>query len=494
MLVIIASTPNFAIAQTSSQEEASREEDLFGSSDDATETPNALADIEHKIKQADHELAWGGFLFLQLNYTLPKNSALDTQRLSSPSLLDLFMDARPDPRVRAYARARLNYDLTLPDVAQNTMTQDLVSSVPNLLGLRNQSATSMQLDQLWVKFDLAQSLFLTIGRQRIRWGSNRFFNPTDFLNAAQINPIALFDARLGVDLIKLHMPLERLGWNLYMIAILGQATTLEDIGSAIRAELLIMNAELALSFVARRHIQPGPTPLRFNANLPPLWAPKEEWPRDTIPLRFGAELSAPLGPIDIHLDVAATYGSTQPFYRGDFDVKKLVEGNTSDLDTLEEYTRAQEVILQASAGFEWIINYNDQDQLVLTGEYAYNDAGYDNSELYPWLLLQSSFSPLRMGKHYIAGAIMLPNPGALEDTQFVLSTLANLSDRSALSRIDITTRIAGTIQYNISGSMQYGQQGEFHLELEVPDPENLGSLITIPATEFTLNTGLRMSF
>ena len=68
------------------------------------------------------------------------------------------------------------------------------------------------------KLDVYRTLFITVGQQPIRWGEGRFWNPTDLLNQQARDPLAIFDERLGVGLVKLHLPIEALAWNLYAVA------------------------------------------------------------------------------------------------------------------------------------------------------------------------------------------------------------------------------------------------------------------------------------
>ena len=55
----------------------------------------------------------------------------------------------------------------------------------------------MVLDQAWLAFDIAHTVFLTVGRQHVKWGVGALSTPTDFLASAPRDPLALFDARLG---------------------------------------------------------------------------------------------------------------------------------------------------------------------------------------------------------------------------------------------------------------------------------------------------------
>ncbi len=516
-LLLVMSTPAWA-----QEDSDAREAEMFGEeapSDDARDdaifggdpadasdptpdsTPDVTEDIADKLEEADRALTFGGFLFLQLNYAIPEDSTLEERRLSAPSLFDLFADVRPNDRVRAYARARLNFDFTIPATQASDAQANPLGGVGDVPGLGSlvlgagagRQQTQVALDQLWLKFDVARAIYVTVGRQRIRWGASRFFNPTDFLNAAQLNPVALFDARLGVDMIKVHLPLEAQGWNFYFLGALGQADTLEDVGGAFRAELLLWDAELALSFFTRRQVKPGPReiPNPILEDRPPLWAPEGTWPKDTIPVRMGADISGPLGPLDGRLEVAVTYGDTTPFYRGWVGDEQL---GALDFSSITNESRADTPIVQASAGLEWIWQYNEQDTLILGAEYFYNGAGYDDSDLYLWLFLQGAYRPLYTGRHYAALAALLPAPGDWDDTSFTLSTLSNLSDLSFLSRLDISHRLHNELSWNLSAMYQYGQNGEFNYGFTFPTFPGGAEVPPLKAPEWMINTGLRMNF
>ena len=67
------------------------------------------------------------------------------------------------------------------------------------------------------------------------------------------------------------------------------------------------------------------------------------------------------------------------------------------------------------AGLEVPIRYNDEDSVTIGAEYFYNDAGYDDASLYPWLVFNDAFTPFYLGKHYAGVYVFLPGPGALDD-------------------------------------------------------------------------------
>lgn len=496
VLALVCVTPS-ALAQ---ETEASREEAMFGESTDEVdedamfgggdavepERPDEsiTKELSEKLEQADDELAIGGFMFLQLNYNIPEEGGFDAHSLSAPNLIDLYLDARPNDRVRAYVRGRLLYNYTRPaESAQPDADALDAGALAFSAGLNAGSQLDVQLDQLWLKFDIARKLYVTLGRQRIRWGAGQFWNPTDFLNANQINPLALFDQRLGVDLLKLHLPLEGLGWNFYAIASLGEADSLDDIGGALRGEFLLGPAELALTFAARRQTFAGPTAIE------PIYVPEQEWPKTTTPLRLGADVSSALGPFDVRLEAALTNQLAQPFYRGEF-VPEL-----TNLSLPEDYTREDDWILQVVASADIILEYGDGDSLILGGEYFYNDAGYDDSELFLWLALQGGLRPLYMGRHYAALLMALPSPGSLDDSSFSLSAIANLSDGSFISFFNYSLNLLTDLSFNVSTTYSFGNNGEFHYRAEIPAiPGQTDEPFVLPAPRLGLSAGLRMSF
>lgn len=470
-----------------------REDEIFGDDEPSStlSAPQADAQSEDalelamKLAQANERLAIGGFLFMQSSYAISQDQAQN--RLDAPQLLDLYLDARPNDRVRAYARARLLYNPTIPATQANA-TLNISQPTGNDLTLLNQGRQREQvlLDQLWVNFDLGQKLFLTVGRQRIRWGAGRFWNPTDFLNATQINPLALFDQRLGVDLIKLHYPIESLGWNLYAVAMLSDAKALKDIGGALRAEAVFGTNEIALTFAARRQTFQGPQA------LPPIYSPSLDWPKTSVPLRLGLDYTGALGPFDLRFEGALTRGLAQPFYRGQLNIEDL-----SSLQFPQDYRQDERLIPQLVAGLELMLKYSDQDSLILSAEYFYNGAGYEDSDLYLWTLLQGGFRPLYMGKHYAAMAVVLPSPGSLNTMNFTGSALGNLSDGSFIGRLDYSLALRSSLTFNLYAMKHFGNVGEFKLGFEVPPiPGNdaLEDGLTFAPPSWDLGAGLRLNF
>lgn len=439
---------------------SSRDDEIFGGGlagpGGVEETERRLGDLETKVKA-------GGRLFMRLNYLIRDEDVAERSAISSPNLLDLYVDARLNDRVRGYAQARVTHDFSIAEGQVGAFGE-------------TQQKTRLLLDQVWAKFDIAHTVYATVGRQRIKWGTGRFWNPTDFLNAAARDPLAVFDERLGVSMVKLHLPIESLSWNFYGIVTLDDADLLKRIGGAFRAEILLGQAELTLSATMRKD----------------------------APTRLGFDLSAGLSFLDFRAEGALVYNTNRPYYRGSFAPPDR------PLPTLVD--RSDQWIPQAVVGVEATLKISDRDSLILGLEYFYNDAGYDDGNLYPFLLFQDSanrracsgpdcaapaFQPLYMGRHYGAAYLALPNPLGFSDTTVILSALSNLSDRSALARLDFQTTVLSFLSLSLFGQVHFADRGEFKLGFAVaptagvPGLEN-GASIADPI--FDLGAGLSLTF
>lgn len=424
---------------TDKAEPATRDERVLGGDLLTDET------IAERLAEEDDPLDIGGLLYLRLQYLARDEGDPEEFPLRAPNLLDLYLDARPNDRVRGFVSARIEYDYTVADDAADPLT-----------GLPLDE-TAVLLDQLWLKFDIARVVFVTVGKQRIKWGSGRFWNPTDFLNEERLDPLSVttLDERLGVPLLKFHLPIESLGWNFYAIGSMGEAAEPEDVGGALRAEFLVGQTELALSGALRRN----------------------------NPYRVGADVSTGVGPFDLRLEAAAFNGDERPYYRGDFELPTTLP---------EEFSREDEWIVQVSTGGEVGIRYSNEDSFYLGAEYFFNDAGYESAALYPWLAFQGRFTPFYLGRHYAAIYGLLPAPGQWDDTTFVLSGFGNLSDQSFLARLDYNVNVLTYLALNAFGSVYFGENGEFHFGLELP-PFGEFPGIDLAQPLFDVGLGLRLS-
>jgi len=425
--------------------EAGRDDSIFGTEDggptaDPILTKEDLLGLERDILQI------GGLLYLRFAYAIQEDTAIEDDRFSLPALLDVYLDARPTDRIRGYVRGRMTYDPTYD--ADDPDALFAVGDNPDVL-----------LDQLWLKFDIARAVYLTIGKQPAKWGTGHIWNPLDFLQDRHRDPLSFFDERTGVTLVKLHVPVESLAWNFYAVAILDRAASLDRIGVAGRAEFVVGPTELALS---------------------------ARWRHEEAP-RFGFDFSAGVWDIDFFGEVALSVGTDAPTYEGTFDLATFAFPKEVEHDG--------EVIPQVVVGFSWGIQVSDDDVLYVGGEYFYNHLGYDDADLYPWLLSGAALRPILSagevpqelagladalpsanameffytGRHYGALSLIYPNPGDTQSTNLVLTGIGNFSDRTFVVRFDFSTTVLTRLTLETYVNVHLGESGgELKFGLDTP--------------------------
>jgi hypothetical protein len=422
---------------------AGRDSEMLGSDTAATE--RSFMDA---IQEAEKRLEIGGRLYLRFQSDWPEGSSWNSENISAPNLLDLYADYRPDEHVRAYADARLSYDYTVQPGETDLSGEEV-------------QAASVNLDELWLKFDVKNRLFVTAGQQHLRWGTGRFWNPTDFLNPVPKDPLAVFDARTGVPLVKLHVPFERIGANVYGVVDMSAMKSIEDVGGAMRAEIAAGPGEYSVSVAARKG----------------------------QPLRLGADLSMSLWFLDLKAEAAVLHGGDTPYWKGKFDLETFTFPTEKD--------RSEEWIPQVTVGIEVPIAYNAEDSITLGAEYFHNEAGYKNADLYPWVVFNGGYKALYFGRDYAAVYAALFGPGQWENTSFLVSGIGNLTDKTFVTRLDIRSQIRTWISWDFSVSYYFGEQGELHYTLEVPPvPGNelLENGLTVPASQLSYALGAQIRF
>lgn len=406
------------------------------------------ATMQSLLGATSDRFAVGGKLYLRLDATQDADWDSPAPTLASPDTLYLYADGRPNDRLRAFVQAKLKHDFTVTNGATDAFGQTAATN-------------TVALDQLWLKFDVARKVFVTIGDQKVKWGSGRFWNPTDFLNQQVLDPLAVYDLRVGVPMLKVHVPVQALGANLYAIASLDQASALEQVGGALRAEWAAGSTEIALSGAARQD----------------------------QPVRLGADLSTAIWLFDLHVEGAVRHGDSADFWKGSLDLESFTFP--------ESYSREDEWIPQVAAGAQIGFNYSSEDAAYLGGEYFYNGSGYDDPDLYAWLLFNGQFQPFYLGQHYASAYVYLPSPGRLDDQSFTGSFLTNLSDGSMTARADWSTTVLTQMALNVYGQYHFGDRGEFNYSLDIPAIPGVDGLedgLSIVAPSLDVGVGLSVTF
>jgi hypothetical protein len=412
-------------------------------------------------KEKEDWLKIGGQLQLEAQVSAYEGAAPRDWPLASPNLLDVYLDARPNDRVRAFVLGRLNWDPTVGSRrGTNAGAGTGTSTSPLGPGANTGDNPGGVLDQLWLNFDLYHRAFVTAGRQHVKWGVGKFWNPTDYLHPLKRDPLATLDTRTGTTLLKVHVPWEKEGWNFYAVSLLDDASgettqppsRLGRVGGGGRAELVLGPAELGLDLLAQ----------------------------DGHHARYGLDLSGGLLDVDLYGEAALRTGGDGPRFRRE----AAPSGPTPSLSGWAPDTR-ERLTPQLVAGGSWSHKYTDEDTFTVSAEYFYNSLGYDHPSVYPYLLLGAprpdgspqdpeAFRSFYLGRHYAALSVTFPKPGSWNDTTLSLTTLGNLSDRSYVARLDCSVLALTYLTVETYVDLHFGNKGgEFRLAL----PADLAALV-----------------
>jgi hypothetical protein len=474
-----------AAAASAGAQERPSEEDLFGKPEEthAPSTPGAPPAAAAapspppapSAPAAPDPLQIGGLVYLRADFVGREETPPSDWTFASPNLLDVYLDVRPNDRVRGYTLARMLYDPT--GTSTTLLAADQLGLPAAAAGQQASDQPQWFLDQLWINFDVARTVFVTAGKQHAKWGVGKFWNPTDYLHRAPRNPLAVFDARTGVNMVRAHLPWEARNWNLYAVALLENTSavelpvnTLGSIGGAARAEVVVGSAEIGLDAVFQGGIVP----------------------------RYGIDVSAGVWDLDLYAEAALRPGSDLPRWRPN----GLGASNPEPL-RWEPY-RDGSGVAQITAGGSWTWKYSDEDTLTVGAEYFFNGAGYDDAHVYTSLLAaqvspeyrsyQASlagvavpqgayFTPYYLGRQYASVYLALPAPGSWNDTTFTLSVVGNLSDGTAIARLDHSVLVNTYLRIETFVAGHLGTDGgEFRLSY----PTTAVEIPTVPPSTFTV--------
>ncbi len=447
-------------------EDRPSEDSIFGGATNdkpKAETKDAFATGE----ATDNALTVGGNYYQRLIISAQEGKTLGNTPLSLPLQFDGFLDARPSDRVRGFIDGRLFYDASQGSASAGSFQFSSVSTIATAAAA-GASNPLVVLDQAWLKFDIDRKVFITAGKQHVKWGSARFWNPTDFLHTQRRDPLSPTDLRLGNSMIKLAVPWESLKANFYGVILFDNpnpADSLSKLGIALRAEKVFGNTEVGMEFISRGGAEPV----------------------------VGLDVSSPLGPFDAYLEAALVSGARQ-FYVS----KTTTIPAGADIDTLVATPTRSGPFYQIAAGINYSFAWKDNRLATVGVEAFYNDMGYDDAHVYPALIFFGSFQPFYTARKYAAVYLTAEGPDEQKRTSYTFSTLANLSDSSFLSRLDFNWRILTHLTFESFIGVHYGTRGgEFRYAQDTPNLVYKGN--SVPAVQVNpfvvdLGMGLRLAF
>lgn len=316
-----------------------------------------MSESDHRSVDADR-LKIGGYLQAEwMAYQLEKAAVKDF--ITSPMTMELYLDAQLKNDVRAFFKGRLVHDSSVDETVPSPLT-----------GLAQRQNMSY-LDEMKISFHSQRKIFWTIGRQKIKWGASKFWNPTDFLNMQKRDFLRQEDLRSGISMVKAHIP-----WrdaNFYILGVNEAASESSQNGLAARMELPIKTSEWSVSTYSRKGQM----------------------------TRLGSDVSFALKDFDVYLEGAQTDQGTDK---------------------------------SASGGFSYEFKYSDDDTAAVGLEQFWQQNGTDDKTSYLGLLTSGKFIPFYIGKSYTSVSLFMMKPGTWNQSNVLLVAIMNNSDRSQYYR------------------------------------------------------------
>jgi hypothetical protein len=474
--------------------------------------PNAATRFSTEVAPSD-PLKVGGQVYWRAMSTGKQGQYPQNWSVSAPALLDVYMDARPNDRVRGYVLGRMSYDPTLaPNGSTSGTTGSATAAAAGNVSAQQSDflgsafaqtrGPNVFLDQMWISGDIGHTVFVTAGKQHVRWGTGRFWTPTDYLHMQPRNPLLPFDARAGTTMLKLHVPWEAKGWNFYAYALpeAPDATAATgDVSAAARAEVVLGTLEAGLGVFGNRNSK----------------------------AKFAGDVSFGLWDLDFYGEAALRNAGDVDFVS--FDRQGLVDQSGKGLGPFTDRNGASVDVTktaslvdvyfpahrgsgwkpQVTGGVSYTLQYADKDTFTVGAEYFYNGLGYDDPRVYPAVAFLPHTTPLAnpatffyLGKQYLGVYATAPAPYSWDNTTFTLSTLANLTDKSGISRLDYSLTVLTHLRFEAYGAVHWGQRnGEFRFGIDgsalantgIQQVDNLAGKLNIPPAIFDLGVGLRVA-
>ena len=445
----------------------SRDDDLFGDDDStliSVPKEGGEEEIESSLKSAfkdtllnkEKNLDIGGSFEYSNSLLISEKGQVGDATLGTSGVVDLYFDARFDEGLRFYYQQKVSNSVK--------GQQDIIPLVLSRLGEVN------DIDQLWMKFSFDERYYFTIGKQPTKLGAGLIWQPTDFLNVDRFNPLDLSDQRLGVNLLKIQMPLPDKNLNVYVIAQFDDASTVKETGALIRFEYLSGSGEYAFSAKSSRDSQ----------------------------VRLGLDASIGMKYFDWMVSATFIHNDPAPFI---FETPDPVPLNI--LNPVNESTsldRSEEWFNQFSTGLLYTHSVFDNKTLIVNAEYFYNEAGYTSREVMPFIIVNSfipgsetSFNPLYFGKEYGAVGATINGLGSDTDKTITILAISNLDDQTGVVQLVYRSQPFRDLSLSTSVGWFLGNDGVFRPNLgETSVPFTDGLLILPP--RFNANIQLGLSF
>ena len=380
-------------------------------------------------------------------------------KFTNPYTLYLYFDGRLRHDIRGFATMKTVYDPSYND-ANDDSGDDSATTEQTRVKPDHIVST---FDELKLMFNVKKRVYLTLGKQKIKWGAAKFWNPTDLINSSKRDFLKSEDERAGVPLAKIHIPISDA--NFYAIGLFDHADKTSQIGYAGRFEIPLKSSEFSLSALGHKN-------------------------KKTL---YAADFSAGIGDFDVYGETVFSKGSNTVKYRAlsSWPVTSvpstsattasfepcIPNSNYPYLVPCEAYTEDDKTITKYTAGISYEHSYLDKDTFTIFLEYFHNDEGYEDEKDYLIVLQNNAYQPFYLGTRYGMVSFYIPSPGDLNDWTFTVFNICNLDDGTYLSRLhtsviamqDLTvTGAIGHYYGNPDGELRLGgRKWDYSLSLKI---------------------------
>jgi hypothetical protein len=146
-----------------------------------------------------------------------------------------FIDARLVGGAKAFADLEGSY----------VPTPSYASLDPGNFG-KPDSGLLFDMPEVFVDANSNKLIYFRLGRQVLQWGPCNFWNPTDLVNVQNKTFLTLEGQREGSYGLKIHIPYKTL-FNFYTFIDANNASTIDSLAVAAKAEFLVGRTEMAIS-------------------------------------------------------------------------------------------------------------------------------------------------------------------------------------------------------------------------------------------------------
>ncbi len=348
----------------------------------------------------------GGSIYSDFYYSIYSDKSFDDNLFINSNLGYVYLDSKLPEDVRVFIKGKVVYTPTVTDGDFSPITGETYNKL------------DADLDEAKIMFNAYNKVFFTIGKQKVKYGASKFWNPTDFLNQTMKNPFYDYDRRTGLPLVKVHVPIG--SSNCYLLGDLDDAKNIDEISYVLRCEVSLKSSEFAISRRAKKNQA----------------------------TKVGFDFSTALYDLDVYGEASVAKGSDKTFYD---------QAGTP-------YMNTRKTFWDISGGVSYEMPFLDADSITFYLEYYFNGEGYRDPAIYPVLWANGAYVPLNTAKQYAMFMIYAPTPGNWNHINISMFNVFNLVDSSAITRAELMYLFTKdlSVGFNITG--HYGKSdGEFRL-------------------------------